>query len=172
MAEDITNIRNNEYFDEIIFNASLHHCDSPIKALESAYSVLRPGGGLWLVNESFLRPWVSEQMYQNMLISDPVKMGHYGGNEHAYHNYKYERLLEDAGFNTVNRISLQPLNVLDRIEYILKFKINSKRKYENISSILSRLIYYSIEQKINDNYKLFNILSGFSLIHCAFHAVK
>lgn len=45
VGEDIQYIDRNGYFDEVVFNASLHHCDSPIVALTQAYAALRPGGG-------------------------------------------------------------------------------------------------------------------------------
>lgn len=127
---------------------------------------------MWLINESFLRPWVSEKAYQEKLLADPIGMGHYGGNEHAYHNFKYAQMLKEAGFTMINRFPLQPLDVLSRIEYLLHLKLEGKRVYNSVSGVMARFLSYSLEQKINDIDILFQTLSGLSLIPCAFHAKK
>lgn len=80
-------------FDAVVFNASLHHCDQPVDAIAEAFKCLRPGGQLVLVNENMLKPWTSQERFKRLLEIDPVGMGHYGGNEHAYHNQDYLRMI-------------------------------------------------------------------------------
>jgi SAM-dependent methyltransferase len=172
VGEDIVNIRKDNYFDAVIFNASLHHCDAPDEALRQAYTALRPGGWVFLLNESFLRPWVTETGYQRKLLADPIGMGHYGGNEHAYHNWKYEKMLSEAGFKSISRLPLQPLDVLGRIEYLLQLKIDGQRVCGKVSGIAARLLSYKLEEKIGSIYSLFQIISGLSLISCAFSSQK
>lgn len=88
-------------FDLVVYCASLHHCDEPALALSAAYSLLRPGGQLLLLNEPTLKPFRTKRWYHRMLETNPARMGHYGGNEHVYYAWEYEKMLRDAGFAQV-----------------------------------------------------------------------
>jgi len=100
VGEYINNIEEDD-FDIVCFNASLHHCDDPLLALRNCYQKLRPGGRIYLLNETILKPYRSEKGYQLLLQKYPEKMGHYGGNEHAYHVGKYKSLVKQVGFKNL-----------------------------------------------------------------------
>ncbi|MBF0563033.1 MAG: hypothetical protein HQL37_13665, partial [Alphaproteobacteria bacterium] len=128
----------------MFFNSSFHHCDDPEKALHLAKNSLKPNGQIFLVNENFLRPWVTKAKYASLLETDPAGVGHYGGNEHAYHNWEYAAMLKRAGFTDVRMLTPNTQTALEKIEYKL-LQIHSatnRRVYNKASSILIRLIYY------------------------------
>jgi SAM-dependent methyltransferase len=171
VAEDIHNIGKSD-FDAVFFNASLHHCDDPALALANAYNCLRPGGTIFLVNENLLRPWTSKARFQQLLESDPVGMGHYGGNEHSYYSWEYMGMLRSAGFSEIRKVPPFALSALDKIEHILSKKIANERVYNRTTQIFTRLAYYSLEEKIRKSGLLFQMLSGASIVACHFTAVK
>jgi SAM-dependent methyltransferase len=88
-------------FDLCLFNSSLHHCDDPHRALSNAFSLLKKGARLLVLNEPILRFYRSKKWFYRALIRTPEKMGHYGGNEHTYYYREYRKMLQQAGFTKV-----------------------------------------------------------------------
>lgn len=168
-AEDVSRL--NTYFDVVIFNASLHHCDDPCLALTESKKILVDGGKLFLVNENFLRPWISEEKYQQLLISDPVKMGHYGGNEHAYSNEKYNNFLIDVFGNCRNLVPRKRL-ALDELELKITSRINGKRVVNSNFGILARHLYYLLKEKIVGCSFLYLFVAKLSLMPVHFMSEK
>lgn len=158
-------------FDAIIFNSSLHHCDDPAVAIQQAYDSLRPGGQLFLVNENYLKPWRSEEEFQRLLISDPVGMGHYGGNEHSYHNWKYKKLLSQVFQNSDMLLPRSQL-ALDAIEHALTIRIDGKRIHSTNRSIALRLAFYILREKLYGSPRVYRALAAASLLPVIFHATK
>jgi SAM-dependent methyltransferase len=87
--------------DVCIFNASLHHCDDPLRALRNCHKLLVPRGKLFLLNEPQLRPFMSKARFYRLLEEKPRELAHYGGNEHIYYHREYRSLLKQAGFRQV-----------------------------------------------------------------------
>jgi SAM-dependent methyltransferase len=125
VGEYINNIEEDD-FDIVCFNASLHHCDDPLLALRNCYQKLRPGGRIYLLNETILKPYRSEKGYQLLLQKYPEKMGHYGGNEHAYHCWKYKSLIRQAGFTKVALTS-----AINETDTLLSIEHKVSRKWPN-----------------------------------------
>jgi SAM-dependent methyltransferase len=123
-------------FDACAFNASIHHCDDPVRALRNCHQLLRPGGQIYLLNEPILQLYRSKAKFYRQLEQNPDEVGHYGGNEHIYYHHEYMRMLRDAGFRNIRSpISpryLHPKSYLD----ILKRQRVAPRK------ILLRRLYY------------------------------
>lgn len=86
--------------DGALFHASLHHCDAPVEALMQVRGALK-GGGVVVLNEPTLRAYRSKKRFYRLLEEDPVKMGHYGGNEHIYYFKEYVAMLRQVGFARV-----------------------------------------------------------------------
>jgi SAM-dependent methyltransferase len=86
--------------DACIFNASLHHCDDPVKALSHCHTLLAPGGQLLLLNEPVLQCFRSKAWFARQLQNGGVA-GDYGGNEHTYYYHEYLALLRQAGFRQI-----------------------------------------------------------------------
>lgn len=133
-------------FDAVYFNSSLHHCDNPQKALENAYALLASGGLVILV-EPTLKPWRTKSWFFKRLEADPIAMGHYGGNEHIYYNWEYDRMLRRAGFT---QISYSPiLAEMDLRSYIV-MKVQRKTNNEfthSLMGIAARSAYYAVMDK-------------------------
>jgi hypothetical protein len=149
----------------------LHHCDDPIQALKAAFKVLKRGGTIFLVNENFLRPWMSKQRYQRLLCADPIGMGHYGGNEHAYFNWEYASMLKKAGFSAVLKLPPTLKDPLDKLEYILTIRIEGQRVYRRASAVLMRLCYYMLEHRLYSTI-LFELFARASIFPCHFKALR
>ena len=169
VAEDVGIL--NTKFDVIIFNASLHHCDDPYLALSESNKILVKGGKLFLINENFLRPWISEQKYQKLLISNPVEMGHYGGNEHAYSNGKYSRLAIKT-FGNCKKLIPRRRSALDELELKITSRINGQRVINTNFGILVRHLYYLLKDKIVGFSGLYLLLAKLSLVPVHFMAEK
>ena len=148
VAEDLDRL-DESGFDAVFFNASLHHCDDPTAALCHSYSILRPGGYILLVNELFIRPWVSKTRWYRRLETHPVEMGHYGGNEHAYYSSEYRSLLRNAGFEDLRVLPMASrLDSIHRLlSYILSMSNNESRIKSEIE-VLFRAVYYVVLSRI------------------------
>ena len=166
VAEDIDKI--DGQFDAVFFNASLHHCDDPRRALRLAYDRLKPDGKIFLVNENFLRPWRSKAWFQRMLVDDPTAMGHYGGNEHAYHNWEYADMLRAAGFKSLEWVRPLSEGAIAKLEFILMQRVNGERMYRRKIGIALRFLYYVAEEMLGGN----KALAKASLIPCQFVATR
>ena len=86
--------------DGALFYSSLHHCDDPLKALKNTRKILGPKGVI-VINEPILKFYRTRQWFHKQLIENPVKMGHYGGNEHIYYFKEYYNMLKEAGFTRI-----------------------------------------------------------------------
>jgi SAM-dependent methyltransferase len=98
-------------FDVCMFNASLHHCDDPVRALTHCHRLLKPDGQLLLMNEPILRFFRSKGWFQNQLEYGTLVTGDYGGNEHTYYYHEYRDMLRRAGFRRIrDRVAQRYLN--------------------------------------------------------------
>jgi len=159
-------------FDAVVFNASLHHCDQPVAAIAEAFNCLKPGGQLVLVNENMLKPWTSQKRFKRLLEIDPVGMGHYGGNEHAYHNQDYLRMIMTS-FPSVELLIPRMDSALDELEMLLARKfVDKTRIYGTNLSVLSRFFYYILRQKVRAHPRIYRFLGRLSLLPVHFRAYK
>lgn len=158
-------------FDVVIFNSSLHHCDRPVGAVAEAFKCLKPGGQLVLVNENMLKPWMSQARYLRLLEADPVGMGHYGGNEHAYHNNTYVKMLKTS-FAKVDMLIPRMDSALDEVEMVLARRIGTQRIYSSNSSVLTRFVFYILKEKIRSLPGLYKLFARCSILPVNFRAMK
>jgi len=86
--------------DGCLFNSSLHHCDDPLKALKGVKKILKDNGVI-VINEPILKFYLTKKRFYKLLKTNPIKMGHYGGNEHIYYYKEYYNLLKTAGFKDI-----------------------------------------------------------------------
>jgi len=171
VAEDLDKI-SEKNFDVAIFNASLHHCDDPHKALKNVYDLLKNNGQVYLIFETHLRPWISKKWWYHKMQTSPVSMGHYGGNEHAYYNWEYKNMLKKAGYKSIScSPSFLFKDPLTRIENGLRTRINGKRMW-GLGDTLSRMLFYLFVSKIVCYKPLFSIMSRASLVQTQFSGVK
>jgi 2-polyprenyl-3-methyl-5-hydroxy-6-metoxy-1,4-benzoquinol methylase len=170
-AEAIGKISESDY-DICIFNSSLHHCDKPVTALKACFDKLRSGGKIYLLSELRLPFYVSKEKFQQKLLTDPISMGHYGGNEHAYRYHEYVDMLKQSGFAQVTEFLpvnyLQPRNI---IRARINQKIDGQYIYSD-SKLIVRYVYYFCLSKIVSNSFLINLLIHLSLIDINFESVK
>lgn len=89
-------------FDLCLFNSSLHHCDDPIKAMKLCEKKLKPKGKILATNEPILKFYQTKKRYLRSLENHPIKMGHYGGNEHIYSYREYVQMFKKAGFQSIS----------------------------------------------------------------------
>lgn len=167
VAEDLDKL-GEQNFDVVFFNASLHHCDLPNKALQNSYELLKPGGYVVLASENFLRPWMSKKHWYYKLKHFPEQMGHYGGNEHVYYNWEYTDFLKLNKFSNVQLTSsAYETEPLERLEVILSKRINGSRVY-SAGKVITRLLYYITASAALKNKFLFSVLSRFSIVPANF----
>ncbi|OYZ20742.1 MAG: hypothetical protein B7Y39_10245 [Bdellovibrio sp. 28-41-41] len=172
VGEEINKIGDSD-FDVVIFNASLHHCDNPKLALKNAYSLLAPGGKVILSSEIQIRPWMSKKKWYWLLENYPEKMGHYGGNEHAYYSWEYIKMLEQAGFQkTSKEPSGQFLNPIYRIRHDLNEKSFSSRGALAKMKFMVRGVYVFVMAAVVRIPVLFQPLAAVSIIPCQFVGEK
>jgi SAM-dependent methyltransferase len=143
-------------FDAVYFNSSLHHCDDPYAALQNAYELL-DRGGIVIFIEPTLKPWRSKSWFFRQLENNPIGMAHYGGNEHIYYNWEYERMLRRAGFTDISYSSL--FAEMDPRPMIVA-KIQSKMAgvyTHSMFQIAARTTYYAAIEKVS-HMKLFSAI--------------
>jgi SAM-dependent methyltransferase len=158
-------------FDVVIFNSSLHHCDQPMTAIAEAFNCLRPGGQLVLVNENMLKPWTTQKRYRRLLEIDPVGMGHYGGNEHSYHNKDYIRMIRTS-FRNVDLLIPRMDSALDELETLLARKLAGRRIYSTNLSVLLRFVLYIFKEKLRRCPPMYRLFARLSLMPVHFRAYK
>ncbi|MBS1970390.1 MAG: class I SAM-dependent methyltransferase [Bdellovibrionales bacterium] len=164
VAEEMGQL-NESNFDLVIFNSSLHHCDNPDIALHQAYLMLKPNGKVFLSSEIQLKPWVNKSAWYRRLETHPEEMGHYGGNEHAYFNWEYSRMLKGAGFQKVDTFpSVQFLRPLVRIALELKSDRYNPLKGTAGFKYFLRIMYYFAASVVANNHWLFQPLAKLSLL--------
>jgi SAM-dependent methyltransferase len=158
-------------FDVVIFNSSLHHCDDPIRAIAESFKCLRPDGQILLVGENMLKPWMSQERYLRLLEKDPLGMGHYGGNEHAYHNSAYVRMLRTS-FPVVELEIPRMDSALDEIEMVLGRRLRGQRIYGSNMSVMARFIFYIWKERVRKRPWLYKMFAKLSLVNVHFRARK
>jgi len=169
VAEDLSQLGEAD-FDVIFFNSSLHHCDDPMAALRHSYGLLRPGGGIFLASELYIRPWVSKVKWYERLRTHPIEMGHYGGNEHAYYSWEYMSLLKKSGFDDMRVLPIA-FSALDRLSSILSLRIRGVRVHGEAEFLL-RAIYYIVLSRFTRLPFLFQFAARMSLVACNYYARK
>ena len=123
-------------FDACMFNASLHHCEDPLRALSNCHKVLAPGGKVFLLNEPLLQRFRSKAWFARQLEGESLVTGDYGGNEHTYYRQEYLAMLRQAGFTDVrDRISLR---YVSPGSYLKSLKANQACRW----SMRARRLYY------------------------------
>lgn len=163
VAEDLEMIEERD-FDLIFFNASLHHCDDPSLALLGAYKLLKPDGLIMLSNELHIKPWVSKKRFQFMLDNYPEKIGHYGGNEHAYYSWEYIGALKNSGFKKIQIFPInEKLNPKEKLEKLLNSRRVDKALYSNFE-LITRFLYYRAVVYVNKYQFLHKLMVQTSLI--------
>lgn len=167
VAEDLDKL-GEQNFDVVFFNASLHHCDQPHRALQNSYNLLKSGGYIVLASENYLRPWMSKKRWYYKLEHFPEQMGHYGGNEHVYYNWEYVSFLKKNQFVSVQLTpSAYETEPLERLEIILSKRINGVRVYSPLK-VMIRIVYYVATSMILKNNFLFKVLSRYSVVPANF----
>lgn len=170
VGEDLSRLGRTD-FDAVIFNASLHHCDDPVRAIAEAYRCLRPGGSIYLVNEYKLKPWETQKGFYKKLASDPVGMGHYGGNEHAYHNSGYVKMLKTR-FEHVEMLPPRAGSALDDLRAILSRHINGDWVYSKSGPVFSRFVFYVLRARVRSVSWLYSALARASIVPVHFRGSK
>jgi SAM-dependent methyltransferase len=130
--------------DGALFYSSLHHCDDPLRALRNVRSAMTQRGVV-VINEPVLRFYRTKKWYYRKLQEDPVKMGHYGGNEHIYYFNEYHDLLTQAGFDSIefywSHRTVDPRKTLTRD---LASVMQGKHQY----SVLRCIVKYAVHSLI------------------------
>lgn len=171
VAEDMDRL-DETGFDVIFFNSSLHHCDDPMLALRHSYDLLRTGGYICMVSELYIRPWISKAKWYRRLETHPVEMGHYGGNEHAYYNWEYTKMLRESGFDDLWVLPMaSSFSPLDSLSYILSLRINGARVHSEMG-VLLRAAYYIAFARISRVTPLFRLLAKTSIVAANYLARK
>ncbi len=96
-AEEMNRIDQSN-FDGVLFNASLHHCDNPVRALANCYDLLSENGILLVLNEPHLQFFRSKDWFYSSLAEGKLAAEDYGGNEHTYYYREYISMMKAAGF--------------------------------------------------------------------------
>jgi len=169
VAEDLDKLGDRD-FDLVFYNASLHHCDEPVKALRHCYDLMKAGATIILSAELHIRPWTSKRRWKLRLENEPGAMGHYGGNEHAYYNWEYLSMLRQAGFAEADTFPLATASDPQfRLGRILRGR--GGPGYTD-AQIAARAVVYTLTAKLVKSPLLFRVISRCSLLPCQFRAIK
>jgi len=158
-----------EQFDLVIFNASLHHCDAPAKALRNMYDLLRPEGQLLVINEPMLPFFRTQDGYLKHLASAPEESGDYGGNEHNYHCTEYLSMMKKAGFRNVRTEVAMQYRSKPAIAQSIKVDRRPPGLRKNIKKLYMFSIYFLCRPVFRP---LLVILTRLSLVQLSFSATK
>jgi len=171
VAEDLAILGESD-FDLIFFNASLHHCDDPSLALLGAYKLLKSGGLIVLSNELHIKPWTTKRKFQYMLHNYPEKIGHYGGNEHAYYGWEYLKFLRKTGFKKIQTYPIcEKLNPKEKLEILINSRGVNRALYSSFE-LMSRFFYYKVVVFINRYKYLHKLMVRISLIPANYIGIK
>jgi SAM-dependent methyltransferase len=171
VAEDIDRLDEGK-FDAVFFTSSFHHCDDPLGALRKAYELLNKGGKIFLLAESYLRPWVSKKKYYWSLEHDPAAIGHYGGNEHIYYNWEYLNMLRKAAFVDAKTFPMAQISrPILRTERMLAERTSGHRSYSE-TAVFCRVLVFFISAHICRMSLIYNPLAKSSVLPTNFEAVR
>jgi 2-polyprenyl-3-methyl-5-hydroxy-6-metoxy-1,4-benzoquinol methylase len=162
----------NEKFDACIFNASFHHCSDPKSVLKKCRDLLCENGKIFLINENMIKFYRSKKWFYKTLKTNPEKLDHYGGNEHAYRHSEYVRMVKQAGFS--NCIEKIPVFYQDiRTVFVLNCRKmeNNTFKYNETTLVARFLFYYLVKQLIKIPF-FRTIAKRLSLVLCTFIGTK
>jgi hypothetical protein len=98
-------------------------------------------------------------------------MGHYGGNEHAYSNGKYRKLVIKT-FGNCKKLIPRRRSSLDELELKISSRINGQRVITTNFGIFSRHLYYLIKEKMVSFSGLYLLAAKLSLVPVHFMAVN
>jgi 2-polyprenyl-3-methyl-5-hydroxy-6-metoxy-1,4-benzoquinol methylase len=162
----IETFRPGRKFDVCIFNASLHHCDDPGLAVARCHELLKEQGRIFLINEQILKFYRSKKWFARMLVENPAKVDHYGGNEHVYRYYEYVNMLKKNHFHRI--MEKIPVFYADIRQVFLNSatrRLYNKFKY-NEFELLARFVWYLALSKIVRTRILLSIAKRLSLVNC------
>lgn len=144
-AEDLDKI-SLQNLDGALFYSSLHHCDHPLQALKHTKASLGSNGVI-VINEPILKFYRSKEWYNKQLEENPIKMGHYGGNEHIYYFKEYYNMLKEAGFVRIE-FHLAQENVDPRkiLTSDLNIIIRGKPRHSVLRCLVKYLVYSCIQR--------------------------
>ena len=170
-AEDINHIPESD-FDLCLFNSSLHHCDDPIKALTHCLHKIHSKGKVIAFNEPILKFYQTRRWFNKMLITDPVRIGHYGGNEHIYSYREYCSLFKKAGFKKVAGFhNIRHQYPRETIRFDLDKKIDNKYMMSDAKIICKYLIMLVLKKALKkERGSVQAILKHLSLVPITFEA--
>ncbi len=135
-------------FDVCIFNASLHHCDDPGKAIARCYELLKNQGRIFLINEQILKFYRSKKWYYRMMKENPAKVDNYGGNEHVYRYYEYVKMLKSNHFQDIReKIPVFYTDIRTVFLNSITRRLYNRFKYNDFE-LLAKFIWYFALSKI------------------------
>ncbi len=170
-GEDMNKIDDTD-FDLCFFNSSLHHCYDPNAAIENGYHLLKPGGQLLVINEIFLKFYQTKNQFYQKMKSDPVSMGNYGGNEHAYYYKEYKKMLTEAGFKDINEyIPFSYIDPRSIIKHKMSLTIDGQYIFSDVSLLL-RYVWYILASRLVRINLTRELLKRLSTILISFEATK
>jgi hypothetical protein len=130
---------------------------------------MRPDGKLFLVNENMLKPWQSQEKFMHRLLEDPIAMGHYGGNEHAYHNYEYCRMLRTQ-FSHVEMKVPRAGTAIDDLRNLLSRNVNGNPIYSSTRRVLPRFLFQIARAEVRKHPIWYRLLGRAGLLPVHFVA--
>jgi ubiquinone/menaquinone biosynthesis C-methylase UbiE len=175
VAEEIEQIPEEE-FDLCIFHASLHHCEDPIRALAACRKKLKIKGRALLINEPLLKFYHSKKWFFKKLKSDPISLGHYGGNEHIYSFHEYLNFLKQAGFSRIcHFLHIQYQHPRLTIWGDMTRKVHHQYVHSDGKLILKFFILFCLQKIISIKYLrrfIVMLLKKLSLVPVSFEGIK
>lgn len=157
-------------FDACMFNASLHHCEDPVRALSNCHEVLAPGGKIFLLNEPLLQRFRSKAWFARQLEKESLVTGDYGGNEHTYYRHEYLAMLRQAGFAHVR--DCISLRYVSPGSYLKSLDANQAGDW----SIRARKLYYGAIGTLSRSGMLgqpvLGVMKALSMLQTNFMATK
>jgi SAM-dependent methyltransferase len=158
-----------EQFDVVIFNVSLHHCDDPVLALKNMYRFLLPGGKLFVIDEPMLPFFRKMSEVQQDMASRPEVYGDYGGNEHIYHFGEYLSMIRQANFRDVKTEIIARYRSRD----VISMSVADFPHWGGPRTIAKNIYLHIICSLIRARMKpILAIIKRLSLVQVTFSAVK
>jgi 2-polyprenyl-3-methyl-5-hydroxy-6-metoxy-1,4-benzoquinol methylase len=168
----IESFKSEQKFDVCIFNASLHHCDDPGKAIALCRDLLKDNGRIFLINEQILKFYRSKKWYYRMMKENPAKVDHYGGNEHVYRYNEYVTMLKKNHFQEIReKIPVYYTDIRTVLLNSITRRLYNKFKYNEIE-LLARFVWYMVMSKIVRIQPLLFAAKQLSLVDCTLIGTK